>query len=74
MFSSCPTGLSGIDEVVADWIKIQSFVSVQVRSFLSDVDGLKDFSREVLKLLLKSLDVIPFYLVGIVAPCHKFVK
>ena len=42
MFSSCPPGLSGIDKVVPDWIKIQSFVSVQVSSFLSDVDGLKD--------------------------------
>ena len=41
LFSSRPLGLSGIDKVVPDWIKIQSFVFV--RSFLSDVDGLKDF-------------------------------
>ena len=44
MISSRPPGLSAIDQVVADWIKIQSFVSVQIRSFLSDVDGFKDFS------------------------------
>ena len=34
------------------------------------MDGLKDFSREVLRLLLKNLDVIPVYLVGVVTPCH----
>ena len=44
MFSSLLPGLSGIDQVAPDWIKVQSFVSVLVRSFLSDVDGLKDFS------------------------------
>ena len=55
-------------------IKIQSYVSVQVRSFLSDVDGLKDFSRQVLRLLFKNLDVIPVYLVGVVAPCHMFIN
>ena len=76
MIHSRPPGFSGIDKVVSDWIKIQSFVSVQVWSLLSDVDGLKDFSREVLvlRLLLKNLDVIPVYLVGVFTPCHMFIN
>ena len=66
--------LSEIDEVVPDWIKIQSSVSIQVRFFLSDVDDLKDFSSEVLGLLLKNLEVIPVYLVGVFAPFHMFIN
>ena len=46
IFSFPPPGLGGVDKVVPDWDKIQFFVSVQVRSFLSDVDGLTEFSGE----------------------------
>ena len=67
-------GLSGIDEVFPDWIKAQSFVSVHVRSFLSDHDGLNDFSTEVLRRLLKNLDVIPVYVAGVVVPCYMFIN
>ena len=53
MFSSPPPGRGGFDEVVPGLIKIKFFVSVQVRSFLSDVDGLKNFSEEVPRLLFR---------------------
>ena len=43
---------SGLNKVVPDWVQVQSFVSVQIRSFFLDMDGLKNFSWEILGLFL----------------------
>ena len=48
----CPPGLGGLDKVVPDWIQIQTYVSVQIRSFFLVVDGLKNFPWEIIGLFL----------------------
>ena len=48
----CIPGLDWLDKVVPDWIQIQSFVSVQIRSFFLVVDGLKNFPWEIIGLFL----------------------
>ena len=74
MFSSRLPGLGGLDKVVSDWIKIQSFVSGQIRSFFLDVDGLKNFPWEILRLLFLNLDVVSIYLVNVITPRNMFIN
>ena len=68
----CSPGLGGFHNVVPDWIQVQSFVFVQIRSFFfPDVNNFKHFPWKPLGFFLKDLNVIPVYSMSVVTPCHS---